>query len=180
MELENPPNDLANNLEPPPNNPPPPEDVPITKPHYLEDLIGDNLNELRGFETAYANIPTLCPMFTTLNTIIENMEKLTQQHNAALLCHDSMHAQFDDGLDYDQVMNLNITKHDIANLFVDPKTSLTLKKSSCQLNGAQIVQYVTTFGTVGGWFLIDHLTIIWTSHFILLKNCMLNLCSVTR
>ena len=28
---------------------------------------------------------------------------------------------FDDGLDYDEVASLNITKDDIVNLFVDPK-----------------------------------------------------------
>ncbi len=39
-----------------------------------------------------------------------------------------MHAMFDDGLDYDEVTALNITKDDIVNHFVDPKTS---KKIEC-------------------------------------------------
>ena len=34
-----------------------------------------------------------------------------------------MHAMFDDGLDYDEVATLNISKEDLVTLFVNPKTS---------------------------------------------------------
>ena len=46
----------------------------------------------------------------------------------------------DDGLDYDEVAAVNISKDDMVNLFVDPKTSkiVDYKSSNYQLNGAQM------------------------------------------
>ena len=63
-------------------------------------------------------------MLSTLNTIVDNIETLTNEQNAALHWRDEMHEMFDDGLDYDEVVVLNITKEDLASLFVNPKTGL--------------------------------------------------------
>ena len=55
-------------------------------------------------------------MLSTLNTIVDNIEILTNEQNVALHWHDQMHVMFDDGLDYDEVVALNITKDDIVSL----------------------------------------------------------------
>ena len=63
-------------------------------------------------------------MSSMLNTIVDNIETLTNEQNVALHWHDEMHAMFDDGLDYDEVAALNISKDDLVSLFANPKTSL--------------------------------------------------------
>ena len=60
-------------------------------------------------------------MLSTLNTIVGNIETLTNEHNATLHWHDEMHAIFDDGLDYDEIAALNISKDDLVSLFANPK-----------------------------------------------------------
>ena len=94
-----------------PNDPPPPQNPP-----WIEDLINENLTELKGLRRTYNNVPTLVHMLSTLNTIVDNIETLTNQQNATLHCHDKIHEMFDDGLDYDEVATLNITKDDLASL----------------------------------------------------------------
>lgn len=45
-----------------------------------------------------------------------------------------MHAQFDDGLDYDEVAALNISKDDLSNLFVNPKNNIKVKSTKLKLS----------------------------------------------
>lgn len=49
-------------------------------------------------------------MLDTLNTIMANIETLTNQHDATLCWCDEIYDQFDDGLDYDEVAAFNISK----------------------------------------------------------------------
>ncbi|MDF3675401.1 hypothetical protein, partial [Enterobacter hormaechei] len=97
--------EAGNNIPLPPQNPP-----------QIEDLINENLTELKGLHRTYNNVPALAPMLSTLNTIVDNIETLTNQQNAALRWHDQMHEMFDDGLDYDEVAALNISKDNMASL----------------------------------------------------------------
>ncbi|WP_233109402.1 hypothetical protein, partial [[Clostridium] innocuum] len=63
------------------NNPPnnnPENNPPYLNPKSLQDLIQENLNTIRGFQNTYQNIPTLGPMLATLNTIVGNIDTLTQ------------------------------------------------------------------------------------------------------
>lgn len=60
-------------------------------------------------------------MLATLNTTMANIETFTKQHYAALHWRGEMHHQFDDGLDYDGVATLNISKNELTNLVFDPK-----------------------------------------------------------
>ena len=108
-------------------------------------------------QTTYNTIPALTPMLSMFNTIVGNIETLTNEHNAALCWRDEMHAIFDDGLDYDEVVALNISKDDLLAFLQTQKLvrQLTPKNPNCQLNGAQMTPYVQTFGIVGGWFLIS-------------------------
>ena len=62
-------------------------------------------------------------MLSMLNTIVDNIQTLANEKNVALHWHEKMHAMFDDGLDYNEVVALNITKNGIVCLFVDPKIS---------------------------------------------------------
>ena len=71
-------------------------------------------------------------MLSTLNTIVDNIETLTNQKNATLRWRDEMHAMFDDGLDYDEIAALNITKEVLASLFANPKTSFTSQPKKIQ------------------------------------------------
>ena len=48
--------------------------------------------------------------------------------------HESMHAMFDDGLDYDEVVAVNITKDDIVSLFVDPKICKQVEHTKSKLS----------------------------------------------
>ena len=113
-----PPNNLVPPQNRPPNNPLPPQNPP-----RIEDLIFENLAELRDLRTTYNIIPALAPMLSMLNTIVGNIETLTNEKNSSLHWRDEIHAMFDDGLDYDEAMALNISKDDLVGLFVDPKTS---------------------------------------------------------
>ena len=114
---------LGNNVprDPPPTDPilpqnhPPNNPLPPQNPHWLEDLIIKNLFKLRVLQTTYNTIPALAPMLSMLNTIVDNIEILTNEQNATLHWHDQIHAMFD------EVVALNITKDDIVSLFVDPK-----------------------------------------------------------
>ena len=143
-------NNIPHNL--PPNNPVPPwncppnDPLPPQNPPRIKYLINENLTKLRGLRRTYNNVPALAPMLSTLNTIVDNIETLTNQQNATLCWCDEMHAIFDDGLDYDEVVALNITKEDLASLFAN---------LNYPLNGAQMMPHVQTFGIVGGWSLIS-------------------------
>ena len=66
-------------------------------------------------------MPTLASMLSTLNTRVDNIEILTNEQFFSLRLHDKMHATFDDGLDYDEVVTLNISKDDLVSLFANPK-----------------------------------------------------------
>ena len=114
-----PPNDLVPLQNHPPNDP-----LPHQNPPQIEDLINENLIELRGLQRTYNNVPALAPMLSMLNTIVDNIETLTNKQNATLFWHDEMHEIFYDGLDYDEVVALNITKDDLAGLFANPKISI--------------------------------------------------------
>ena len=95
-----PPNDLVPAQNCPPNDPLPPQNPP-----QIEDLINENLTELRGLQRTYNNVPALAPMLSTLNTIVDNIETLTNEKNATLCWHDEMHEMFKyDRLDYDEVI----------------------------------------------------------------------------
>ena len=108
---KSPPNDLIPPQIYPPNDPLPPQNPP-----WIADFIFENLAELRVLWTTYNTVPTLAPILSTLNTIVDNIETLTNEKNAALQWREKMHAMFDDGLDYDEVAALNITKDDIVSL----------------------------------------------------------------
>ena len=43
-----------------------------------------------------------------------------------------MHEMFDDGLDYDEVVALNIRKDDLVGLFANPKIGLPIKHKKTQ------------------------------------------------
>ena len=114
-----PPNDLV-----PPQNHPTNDPLPPQNPLRIKDLIFENLTELRALQTTYNIVPTLAPMLSMLNTIVDNIEILTNEKNATLHWCDEMHEMFDDGLDYDVVVALNISKNDLVSLFANPKTGL--------------------------------------------------------
>ena len=107
-------------------------------------------------------IPTLAPMLSMLNTIVDNIETLTNEQNAALQLHEKMHAMFEDGLDYDEVASLNITKVDIVSLFVDPKIGKQVEYTKPKL----LIKWCTNeamginFGIIGRWSLKNIHTII--------------------
>ena len=113
-------NPSLNNLVPPQNHPPN-DPLPPQNPPQIKDLIFENLAELRALRTTYNTIPALTPMLSTLNTIVGNIETLTNEQNVALCWHEKMHAMFDDGLDYDEVVALNINKDNLDVLFCEPK-----------------------------------------------------------
>ena len=73
-------------------------------------------------------------MLSMLNTIVDNIETLTIEQNVALHWHDEMHVIYDDGLDYDEVSALNITKDDIVSLFVDPKIGKKVDRKKPKLS----------------------------------------------
>ena len=56
------------------------------------------------------------------------------EKNVARCWPDQMHAMFDDGLDYDEVVALNITKDDLVSLFVDPKINKQVKHTKPKLS----------------------------------------------
>ena len=114
-----PPNDLV-----PPQNCPPNDPLPPQNPPQIEVLIFEKLVKLRVLRTTYNTIPTSAPMLSTLNTMVDNIETLTDHQNVALHWCDEMYAMFDDVLDYDEVAALNISKDDLVDLFVNPKTGL--------------------------------------------------------
>ena len=62
------------------------------------------------------------------------MKPLQNQQNAALRWRDEMHAMFDDGLDYDEIAALNITKEDLASLFVNPKMGIPVDPKKSKLS----------------------------------------------
>ena len=73
-------------------------------------------------------------MLSSLNTIVDNIETLTNEQNVSLHWCEQMHAMFDDGLDYDEVAALNITKDDMISLFVDPKIGKKLERKKTKLS----------------------------------------------
>ena len=93
-----PPNDPAPHQNHPPNDPLPPQNPP-----RIEDLIFENLAKLRVLRTTYNTISALAPMLSMSNTIVDNIETLTNEQNVSLHWCEQMHAMFDDGLDYDEV-----------------------------------------------------------------------------
>jgi len=84
--------------------------------------------------TIYNNVPTLAPTLSMLNIIVDNIETLTNQQNVTIHWHDKMHEMFDDGLDYDEVVALNITKDDLASLFANPKMGLPIDPKKSKLS----------------------------------------------
>ena len=73
-------------------------------------------------------------MLSMLDTIMDNIETLTNEQNAALHWCDQMHAMFDDGLDYDEVAALNISKDDLVSLFANPKIGLQVDHKKSKLS----------------------------------------------
>ena len=77
--------------KPPPNDPVPSQNLrpndPLLpqNPPRIEDLIFENLTELRALRTTYDIVPTLAPMLSTLNTIVDNIETLTNQHSVFIM-----------------------------------------------------------------------------------------------
>ena len=55
---------------------------------------------------------------------MDNIETLTNEQNATLRWHEKMYEMFDDGLDYDEVAAVNISKDDLVALFANPKIGL--------------------------------------------------------
>ena len=133
---------VGNNIphNPPPNDPVPPQNrppndpLPPQNPPRIEDLINENLTELRGLRRTYNSVPTLAPMLSMLNTIVDNIETLMNQQNAALHWCDEMHEMFDDGLCYDEVAALNISKDALVALFVNPKIGLQVNRKKPKLS----------------------------------------------
>ena len=117
-----------------PRNPPPNDPLLPQNPRWIGDLINENLTELRGLQRTYNNVPALVPMLFTLNTIVDNIETLTNQQNVTLCWRDEMHEMFDDGLDYDEVAALNITKEDLASLFANPKMGIPIDPKKSKLS----------------------------------------------
>ena len=74
----------------------------------------------------------MAPKLSMLNTIVDNIETLTNQQNSTLHWRDEMHEMFDDSLDYDEVVALNITKDDLVSLFANLKTDLPVDKKKTQ------------------------------------------------
>ena len=58
----------------------------------------------------------------------------TNEKNATLQQHDEMHEMFDDGLDYDEVVALNITKEDLASLSTNPKMGIPVDPKKSKLS----------------------------------------------
>ena len=73
-------------------------------------------------------------MLSTLNTIVDNIDTFTNQQNATIYWCDEMHKMFDDGLDYDEVVALNITKEDLASLFANPKMGIPVDPKKSKLS----------------------------------------------
>ena len=73
-------------------------------------------------------------MLSMLNTIVGNIERLTNEQNVTLRWHEEMHAIFDDGLDYDEVVALNISKDDLVSLFANPKIGLPVNRKKPKLS----------------------------------------------
>ena len=94
----------SNNLVPP-QNLLPKNLLPPQNPPRIKDLIFENLFELRVLRTTYNTTLTLAPILSTLNTIVDNIEIITNKKNVSLRWRDQMHAMFDDGLDYDEVVD---------------------------------------------------------------------------
>ena len=75
---------------PSPNNPVPPQNHPPNDPLPpqnslpIEDLIFKNLAKLMVLRTRYNTIPTLAPILSMLNTIVDNIETLRNEQNATL------------------------------------------------------------------------------------------------
>ena len=101
-------------------------------------------------------------MLSTLNTIVDNIETLTNEQNDALRWRDKMHAMFDDGLDYDEVVALNISKDDLVSLLLNPKIGLEVnhKKSKLSIKWCTNDAICANFWDRCGWFLTSlHTTI---------------------
>ena len=93
----------------------------INSDNKIHDLIQESLNQLSIVQWSYNNNPALSPMLSTLNTIVDNIESLTEHHDVTLRWHDGMHYQFDENFDYDGVATFNISKKELTNLFSNPK-----------------------------------------------------------
>ena len=57
---------------------------PPQNPPQIKDLIFENLTKLRVLQITYITIPTLTPMLSMLNTIVDNIKTLTNEQNVAL------------------------------------------------------------------------------------------------
>lgn len=145
------PNDLV-----PPQNHPPNDSLPYQNRPRIEDLTYEDLIELRVLQTTYNNILALAPMPSTLNIIVDNIERLINEQKVSLHWHEIMHSMLDDGFNHGEVMALNITKDDIVSLFANPnidKLVECMQNPNYQLHGAQMRLYMQTFGIIGRWFI---------------------------
>lgn len=104
------------NPQPLPNDPLPPQNPP-----WIEYLIQNNLTKLMVLKSTSNNIPTLDLILSILNTIVDNIQTLSKNQNVSLYWYKEMYSLYDDKLDYDEVVSLNITKDDVVDLFVNPK-----------------------------------------------------------
>ena len=91
-----------------------------------------------SFQDTYNNIPALTPMLSTLNIILDNIENLADEKNVSLHWREKIHAMFDDGLDFDDIVTLNISKDDIVNLFVNPKIGKKKKPNAIGHQGQSL------------------------------------------
>ncbi|XP_059073863.1 uncharacterized protein LOC131874482 [Cryptomeria japonica] len=117
---------------------------PLSNPPSIQDLIAQNLNQLRGIADVYHRIPRLNPMFDPLTSIIKRMETMTEEHNVALLWRDSMREQYADGLSYKEIKDLKISKAAIAALFVNPRTDQPVDPPKIKLS----IKWCTNDGIV--------------------------------
>lgn len=73
-------------------------------------------------------------MLSMLNTIVDNIKTLTEEQNSTLRWRDEMHEMFDDELDYDEVVAINISIDDLVGLFVNQKIGLPVNRKKPKLS----------------------------------------------
>ena len=89
---------------------------------------------------------------------------------------------FDDGLDYDEVVALNITKDDLSSLFANPKMGIPVDSKKFKL----LIKWCTNDAIHANFW--DHWWMVFDipPHrnlevpFYFLRNCMQNLCWASR
>ncbi|XP_057849082.2 uncharacterized protein LOC131060013 isoform X1 [Cryptomeria japonica] len=116
----------------------------LPNPPSIQDLIAQNLNELRGIAEVYRRIPRLNPLFDPLTSIVKSMETMTKEHDATLLWRDSMKEKYADGLLYKDIKDLEISKAEIPSLFVNPHTGQPVDPKKIKLS----IKWCTNDGIV--------------------------------